>query len=120
MGEHDFSFRVSDVYEVPRRGWVLRLKLLTGSASVKRLERGAALWLEPPDGEGRSMTIRDIAVTSGRVSQERFDRKRELDILVSAEDALGDPPVRIGWRATPERSRAAGRGSDRSGAPEHG
>lgn len=93
-------FRVSDVYEVPRRGYMIRLKLLGGKPSMKRLGRGASLRLDPPDGPGRVATVTDVGVTSGRARQSRLDRTGELDVLVSREDALGaDAPVRIGWSA---------------------
>ncbi|HUH11761.1 MAG TPA: hypothetical protein VMK65_01570 [Longimicrobiales bacterium] len=98
----DPRFRVSDVYEVPHRGTMVRLKLLEGAASVKGLRPGRALWLAPAQGEGRRVTIKDVGLTSGRGSQKRLDETRELDVLISADDAGAGPPVRIGWEARPD------------------
>ena len=98
-----FRFRVSDVYEVPFRGTMVRLKLLDGAATMKGLRPGRSLWLAPAEGEGRRVTIKDIGVTSGRGRQERLDRTGELDVLISAEDAGAGPPVRIGWEALPDQ-----------------
>ena len=94
-------FRVSDVYEVPFRGTMVRLKLLQGEASMKALRPGRSLWLAPAGGEGRRVAIQDLGVTSGRARQDRLDQTRELDVLISAEDAGSGPPVRIGWEARP-------------------
>lgn len=120
MSDSDFTFRISDVYQVPRRGWVVRLKLLEGTPSVNRLKPGATLWLTSERGEGRSVGIKDIAVTSGRVTQERFERKKELDVLISDEDAAAGPPLRIGWRAHAEQPRRSLQGSTGSVTAEQG
>lgn len=107
--DQDFRFRVSDVYQVPRRGHVIRLKVLDGSPAMKRLKRGNTLWLEAPSGEGRTVDIADVAVTSGKATQRRLDRFGELDLVISDQDALGGEeadadalPVAIGWHAFPE------------------
>lgn len=107
--DQDFRFRVSDVYRVPRRGHVIRLKVLDGSPAMKRLKRGNTLWLEAPSGEGRTVDIADVAVTSGNATQHRLDRFGELDLVISDRDALGGEeadsdalPVAIGWHAFPE------------------
>lgn len=98
----DFRFRVSDVYEIPRRGHMIRLKLLDGSPSMKDLRPGGSLWLEAPDGRGRPIRIVDIGVSSGRARQDRLERTRELDIVVASADIHADEGrVEIGWHAYP-------------------
>ncbi|MEN8375879.1 MAG: hypothetical protein ABFS34_10565 [Gemmatimonadota bacterium] len=93
------NFRVSDVYEVPLRGVMLRLKVSDGRPSMKAFKPGAALTVSSPDGESRTVRVKDIGLISGRAKQARLDRTGELDVLVSREDGLADPPVEIGWSA---------------------
>jgi hypothetical protein len=95
------TFRVSDVYEVPLRGVMLRLKVLGGTPSMKDLKRGAAIRLRSPDGGARTVRVKDIGLISGRAKQERLERTGEIDVLVSRDDGLADPPVGIGWTAAP-------------------
>lgn len=92
-------FRVSDVYEVPLRGVMLRLKVADGSPTMKRLKSGAAITVASPAGDRRTVHVKDIGVISGRASQQRLETTGEIDILVSREDGLADPPVEIGWTA---------------------
>ena len=100
------KYRVSDVSEVPLRGFILRLRVLEGEPSMKDL-KGGRLRVTGPDGTSRIIEIRDFAVTAGRSSQKRLDRYKEVDVIISAEDALGAPderaPIRLGWTATLDR-----------------
>ncbi len=105
-----FRFRVSDSVEVPLRGHMLRLRLLEGAPSMSDLARGRKLRLESPKSIARIVTIMDHAVTGGRPTQERLDRTRELDVIISAADAgSGGSLVDIGWTASgpPDRAEPA-------------
>jgi hypothetical protein len=52
----------------------------------------------------------DHAATGGRVSQERLDRVRELDVMVAAAEGETVPgDVGIGWLATGPVEGKAGR-----------
>lgn len=134
------TYRVSDVYEVPLRGVMLRLKVQGGEPSMKDLKRGAAIAVRSPDGARRTVHVKAIGVISGRAKQERLDRTREIDVLVSREDGLADPPVGIGWTvaagenegedegagpgggegAGPGEDEGAGPGDDEGAAPGEG
>ena len=105
-------WRVSDVSEVPLRGFILRLRLQDGAPSVKDL-KGGTLRVTAPTSFGRMhiarvVGIRDFAVSGGRASQAYVDRYGLVDVIVSAEDAVGgadgDSPIRIGWTATLDRN----------------
>lgn len=96
----DFAFRVSDALAVPLRGWLLRLRLLEGSPSMKLLAPGRRITLVSPDGTRRDVTIVAHSVTGGRATQERLNTYGELDVVISAEDAgRGGNRVGIGWTA---------------------
>lgn len=100
-----FSFRVSDVVDVPLRGTVLRLRVVDGTPSMSDLGAGSSLLLRSPDGAERRVTITGHSLTGGNSTQARLDRVRELDVLVADEDAAGADPVGIGWMATGPISR---------------
>jgi hypothetical protein len=93
-----FSFRVSDVVDVPLRGTVLRLRLVDGAPSMADLGVGSSIRLRSPLGLEADVQITGHSVTGGRPTQERLDRTRELDVLV--DDAALQEPVEIGWTAT--------------------
>jgi hypothetical protein len=96
-----YSFRVSDVVDVPLRGTVLRLRLVDGSPTMSGdLAVGSALRLRSPAGAERTVTITRYAASSGKATQKRLERVREIDVLVSDADATADGPVEIGWMAT--------------------
>lgn len=95
-------FRISDTFVVPLRGQMLRLKLLDGKPSMKDLAPGKTIRLEGPRGQSRTVKIVDHAATGGRQTQDRLETTRELDVVISAEDAgSGDERVAIGWFAGP-------------------
>jgi hypothetical protein len=94
-----FRFRVSDSMDVPLRGRMLRLKVVDGTPAIGDLKPGRTLRVSGPGGE-RTVKVVGHAVTSGRATQERLDRVRELDVIV-ADDAEHDQgPVGIGWHAS--------------------
>ena len=96
-----FRFQVSDVFDVPMRGKVLRLKVAEGKPSLKSLQPGARLKLRSTSGQERVVTIMDHAITGGVQSQSRLDATGELDIVVSfAEGEIEGEPIQIGWTAT--------------------
>jgi hypothetical protein len=97
-GGGPFTFRVSDVVDVPLRGLLLRLRLVAGSPSMGDLGVGTALRLRSPSGVERDVRVTGHAVTGGRPTQERLDRVRELDVLV--EDGASGEPIEIGWIAS--------------------
>jgi hypothetical protein len=95
-----YTFRVSDSVNVPLRGRMLRLRLTEGSPSMKDLSVGETLRLTSPGGETRDVSILAHSVTSGIPTQKRLDRNRELDVIVSEEEATtGGVPIDIGWMA---------------------
>ena len=99
-----FQFRVSDAVEVPLRGYLLRLKLLSGEPSLGDIEPGTAIKLRSPSGAERVVTIKDYSVVQGVASQKRLDRTRELDIVIDGPDAVIDGEVvDIGWMVTPDQ-----------------
>ncbi|MGH7449397.1 MAG: hypothetical protein ACREK1_03880 [Longimicrobiales bacterium] len=95
-----YTFRISDVVQVPLRGTVLRLRVLEGTPSMSDVAVGSELQLRSPAGDQRTVTITAYAVTSGRASQARLDRVREVDVVVADPAAAADGPVEIGWVAT--------------------
>jgi hypothetical protein len=93
-----FEFRVSDSLEVPLRGHLLRLELSEGTPSMKDLQPGRKLRVSSPGGERREITIVGHSATGGRATQERLDRARQLDLVVSRADAgEGASCIDIGW-----------------------
>ena len=105
MGKSDgaggpFSFRVSDSLEVPLRGHMLRLKVREGTPSMKDLAPGRSLRIRAPDGRERTVSIIGHSTTSGKATQERLDRTRELDVIISSADAGAySDRIGIGWTA---------------------
>jgi hypothetical protein len=93
------TFRVSDFSEIPLRGFLMRLHVLDGSPKLKDL-KGGRLRVAGPDGTERTVGIRDFSVMAGRGRQDRVDRYGEVDVIISAADAVENgPPIRIGWTA---------------------
>lgn len=96
-----FQFRVSDSVAVPRRGYLLRLKLLDGTPALDDIAPGRKLRLTGPTGDARLVLIKDYSATEGFPSQKKLDERRELDIVVAQEDALIDgQEIQIGWTAS--------------------
>ena len=95
-----FRFNVSDALDVPLRGFLLRLRLVEGSPSVKDIGRGTRLRLVSPDGRERVVTVTDTSVTGGRNTQERLEKTGQIDVLVSSAEAYAEnEPIGIGWKA---------------------
>lgn len=106
-----FRFRVSDIVDVPLRGHLIRLRLVEGKPAIADLVIGRRLRLTSPAGDDRTITIADHAVTGGTQTQQRLERTRELDIVVSGEDAgHGHAAVGLGWIAS---GPVSGEGDDR-------
>jgi hypothetical protein len=95
-----FTFRVSDVVDVPLRGIMLRLRVVDGAPSMADLGTGATLQLRSPDGAERQVTVAAHAVPSGRATQARLERVRELDVIIVDDRAAAEGPVEIGWTAS--------------------
>jgi hypothetical protein len=93
-----FTFRVSDVVDVPLRGLMLRLRLVNGTPSMADLTIGSTLRLRSPDGVERDARVIAHAVTGGVPTQQRLDRVRELDVLIDDDSAAG--AIEIGWMAS--------------------
>lgn len=99
--EGPFEFRVSDALEVPNRGYLLRLRLLSGEPGLGDVGPGQKIKLRSPDGAERVVVIKDFSVTQGVPSQKRFDRTRELDVVIDTPDAVVDGHVvETGWTAS--------------------
>lgn len=97
-----FRFRVSDSLAVPLRGHLLRLRLVDGSPSMKELSPGRTLTIVSPTADERTVTIIGHSATGGRATQSRLDTTRELDVVISGEDAgEGRALIGIGWFAVP-------------------
>ncbi|HSJ31736.1 MAG TPA: hypothetical protein VK933_09890 [Longimicrobiales bacterium] len=96
----EYTFRVSDVVDVPLRGTVLRLRVVEGTPSMSDLAVGSRLRLRSPAGAERLVTIQGYAVSSGKATQDRLDRVRELDVRISDDEATTDGAVEIGWMAS--------------------
>lgn len=96
-----FEFRVSDSLAVPLRGHLLRLKLREGTPSMKDLQPGRKLRATSPGGERREITIVGHSATGGWATQDRLDREREVDLVVSqADGGNGASMIGIGWSVT--------------------
>ena len=98
----DFRFNVSDAYLIPRRGWMLRLKLVDGDFDPSMLKPGASFRLRAPDGDERTVSVKGLSVTGGRQTRERVETYKEFDLVIANEDAVRDGrEVDIGWTALP-------------------
>jgi hypothetical protein len=96
-----FQFRVSDSVAVPRRGYMLRLKVLDGAPALRDVAPGRKLRLRGPNGSERVVVIADYSATEGFPSQEKLDERRELDIVVSQDDGVvNGEEIDIGWTAS--------------------
>jgi hypothetical protein len=94
-----FRFRVSDSLVVPLRGRMLRLRVVEGSPAMADLKPGSTLRVSGP-GADRMVTVVAHAVTSGRATQDRLERVRELDVVIADDAEREDGPVDIGWFAS--------------------
>lgn len=95
-----FRFRVSDSVDVPLRGRMLRLRVVDGTPAMSDLKPGRRLRITGPRGGDGLVRIVDHAVTSGKASQARLDRVRELDVIVADERPGASPTVDVGWFAS--------------------
>lgn len=96
-----FRFRVSDAVAVPLRGYLLRLKLQEGAPLLEDLAPGRRLRVRAPSGGERTIRVKDFSATEGFPSQEKLERRQELDIIIGPEDGLQDgEEIQIGWVAS--------------------
>jgi|SRR5687767_14599214 hypothetical protein len=96
-----FQFRISDSVAIPRRGYLLRLKLKDGTPALSDVAPGRKLRVRGPSGGERVVVIKDYSATEGFPSQEKLDQRRELDIVVDQSDGLVDgQEIQIGWTAS--------------------
>jgi hypothetical protein len=96
-----FQFRISDSVAIPRRGYLLRLKLNDGTPALSDVAPGRKLRVRGPHGGERVVVIKDYSATEGFPSQEKLDKRRELDIVVDQSDGLVDgQEIQIGWTAS--------------------
>lgn len=93
-----FSFRVSDVVEVPLRGILLRLRVIEGSPSMSDIGVGSTLRLKDLAGAEHEVVVKAHSVTGGKARQKRLDQTRELDIVIEPRGAEATP-IEIGWMA---------------------
>lgn len=97
-----FGMTVSDIMDVPLRGLVLRLKVVSGSAKVAELAIGRKLRLIGPSGEHQVVRILAHPLAGGKVTQKRLDKYGEFDALIGPADAGGTTaPINFGFRAEP-------------------
>jgi hypothetical protein len=96
-----FRFRVSDVVDVPLRGTMLRLRLVEGTPSMKALAVGSTLVLRNGSGGEQRVRIVAHAAASGFARQDRLDRAREIDVIVTPDGEQPGVliPAEIGWTA---------------------
>jgi hypothetical protein len=96
-----FQFRVSDAVAVPLRGYLLRLKLQDGTPALTDIAPGKKLRVRGPSGGERVIRVKDYSATEGVPSQDKLDKRRELDIVIAHEDGLVDgEEIQIGWIAS--------------------
>lgn len=110
-------FNVSDALDVPLRGFLLRLRRVEGTGSVKDIGPGSQLRLTAPDGRERTVTVIAKSLTGGRNTQERLEKTGQLDVIIPTEHAYaGDEAIGIGWTAEGPLRGEDGRPA--RGAPE--
>ena len=95
-----FELQVSDSVVVPLRGQLLRMRVTRGFPRAADLAPGRKLRVHAPDGRDRLVHILAHSITGGRFTQQRFDKTREVDLIIPAEDAMLDgATIDIGWTA---------------------
>ena len=95
-----FELRVSDSVVVPLRGQLLRLHVTRGSPRAAELAPGKKLRIRAPDGRDRVVQILAHSMTGGKLTQDRLDKKMEIDVIIAEQDAqLDGSTIDIGWTA---------------------
>ena len=93
------EMKVLDVLNHPHGGRILRVRLKGNDLPVPKELRGLTLNATGPRGQERRVSVRGFSLTGGRVSRERLEETRRLDLHVEEE---GDgPPVDLRWKLTP-------------------
>ena len=98
-----FEMKVSDIVEVPLRGQMLRLKVVSGAVAVSDLAVGRKLRLTGPSGEQQVVEIVAHTLSGGNVTQKRLDQYGEFDALVRPVEGAQESPIDYGFRAEPVR-----------------
>ena len=97
-----YTFKVSDSTAMPNHGYLLRLKLQSGTPQMKALKAGSRLRVTAPDGESAVVDIIRHATVGGGATQERLERTRELDVVIPAhQGSVAGTPIGIGWLVGP-------------------
>ena len=90
-------FRVTDAFDHPHGGRVLRLRLRSGSApSVRALKKGV-LVARSRAGDETRVRVSSFAVFGGRPSDGRLARTGRADVMIEGE---GSGQVDVGWEMT--------------------
>lgn len=98
------TFRVSDASPMPNHGYLLRLKVASGTPRMADLKPGSELRIAGPHGESGVVQVVRHATVGGRATQERLERTHELDIVIpAAQGTIDGLPIGIGWTVTPTR-----------------
>jgi hypothetical protein len=96
-----FRFRVSDALAVPLRGYLLRLRLLDGVPALADVSPGRKLTVRSPEGVARTVSIKDLSITGGEMTQDLLERYGLLDVVISQPEASeGGEWIDIGWEAS--------------------
>lgn len=91
-----FELRVSDVVDVPLRGLLLRLKVVSGQPRTGDIAVGRKLSVRGSSGAQQTVRIVAHSITGGNVSQARLDQVRELDVLVTSDESTKLLPIDFG------------------------
>ncbi len=93
-------FQVTDAYDHPHGGRILRLKLRSGDApSVKALKNKVVV-ASSPAGEEARLRVSNFAVFGGKPSDARLARTGRADVLVEGD---GASRVDAGWEVSAGR-----------------
>lgn len=96
-GGESFELRVSDVVNVPLRGLLLRLKVVSGQPRTADIAVGRKLSVRSARGAEQTVRIVAHSITGGNVSQKRLDKVRELDVVVTSDHAAELQLIDFGW-----------------------
>jgi len=91
--------KVLDVLDHPHGGRIFRVRLKGKDLPSPKELRGQTFNATGPREQERRVTVLGFSLTGGRVSRERLEETRRLDLHVAEE---GDgPPVDLRWKLTP-------------------
>ncbi len=87
-------FRVTDAYDHPHGGRVLRLRLWSGRAPSVKALKNEVLTARSPKGDETRFRVSSFAVFGGRPSDARLSRTGRADVMIEGEGAR---QVDAGW-----------------------